>query len=104
MSLNQKRRKVGRDAPETRPIAHPGDEPSRGAQEFSIVGIGASAGGPEACSAVLKQLSPDTGLAFVVVQHLDPAHESLLPTLLARVTKIPVRHVKNEVIVEPNHV
>jgi two-component system CheB/CheR fusion protein len=104
MSLNQKRRKVGRDAPETRPIAHPGDEPSRGAQEFSIVGIGASAGGLEACSALLKQLPPDTGLAFVVVQHLDPAHESLLPTLLARVTKIPVRHVKNEVTVEPNHV
>lgn len=68
MSLNQKRRKVGRDAPETRPIADPGDEPSRGAQEFSIVGIGASAGGLEACSALLKQLPPDTGLAFVVVQ------------------------------------
>ena len=85
-------------------FANPGDEPARPPQEFSIVAIGASAGGLEACSSLLKQLPPDTGLAFVVVQHLDPAHESLLPTLLARVTKIPVRHVKNEVTVEPNHV
>ena len=73
-------------------------------QEFSIVGIGASAGGLEACSALLKHLPADTGLAFVVIQHLDPKHESLLPTLLARVTKIPVKAVKDEMAVEPNQV
>ena len=73
-------------------------------QEFSIVGIGASAGGLEACSALLKHLPDDTGLAFVVVQHLDPKHESLLPTLLSRVTKMPVKAVKDEMAVEPNQV
>jgi two-component system CheB/CheR fusion protein len=71
-------------------------------QEFSIVGIGASAGGLEACSALLKALPADTGFAFVVIQHLDPTHESLLPALLSRATKIPVKHVKNEMLVEPN--
>lgn len=73
-------------------------------QEFSIVGIGASAGGLEACSALLKQLPADTGFAFVVIQHLDPTHESLLPALLARATKIPVKNVKDEMRVEPNNV
>jgi len=73
-------------------------------QEFSIVGIGASAGGLEACSALLKQVPADTGLAFVVVQHLDPTHESLLPALLSRVTKLPVKHVKDAMPVDPNNV
>jgi two-component system CheB/CheR fusion protein len=72
--------------------------------EFSIVGIGASAGGLEACSALLKQLPADTGFAFVVIQHLDPTHESLLPTLLARATKIPVTNAKDEMRVEPDNV
>ncbi|MDX6458640.1 MAG: two-component system, chemotaxis family, CheB/CheR fusion protein, partial [Acidobacteriaceae bacterium] len=71
---------------------------------IGVVGIGASAGGLEACSALLKQVPSDTGLAFVVIQHLDPNHESLLPTLLARVTKIPVKHIQDETAVEPNHV
>ena len=73
-------------------------------QEFSIVGIGTSAGGLEACSALLRNLPADTGLAFVVIQHLDPKHESLLPTLLARVSKIPVKAVIDEMAVEPNQV
>ena len=72
--------------------------------EFSIVGIGASAGGLEACSALLKNLPAATGLAFVVIQHLDPKHESLLPSLLSRVSAIPVQAVQGETLVEPNHV
>ena len=71
---------------------------------FSIVGIGASAGGLEACSALLKRLPADTGLAFVVIQHLDPKHDSLLPSLLSRVSAIPVQAVQGETLVEPNHV
>ena len=73
-------------------------------KEFSIVGIGASAGGLEACSALLKNLPLDTGLAFVVIQHLDPNHESMLPKLLARVTKIPVKTVQDGMAVERNQV
>ncbi|MGA2712276.1 MAG: chemotaxis protein CheB [Bryobacteraceae bacterium] len=72
--------------------------------EFSIVGIGASAGGLEACSTLLKHLPADTGFAFVVIQHLDPKHESLLPALLAKITTIPVDAVQGETIVEPNQV
>lgn len=85
-------------------VANAVDETASCPQEFSIIGIGASAGGLEACSALLRHIPPGTGFAFVVVQHLDPAHESLLPTLLGRVTKIPVQVVEDEVLVEPNQV
>ena len=51
---------------------------------FPVVGIGASAGGLEAFSQLLATLRPDTGMAFVLVQHLDPDHESLLAELLGQ--------------------
>src|SRR5438477_6233848 len=70
---------------------------------FSIVGIGASAGGFEAFGELLRQLPVDTGMAFVLVQHLDPTHESQLSELLSRNSPLPVREVKNGVKVEPNH-
>ncbi len=72
--------------------------------DFPIVGIGASAGGLEALTALLEALPPDTGLAFVIVQHLDPKHESLLPNLLARSTQMPVRQVTDGMPMEPNQV
>jgi len=70
--------------------------------EFPIVGIGASAGGLEAITQLLKSLPADTGLAFVVIQHLDPTRESILTSLLARATKMPVHQVKDGMAVEPN--
>ena len=69
-----------------------------------IVGIGASAGGLEAFTQLLKRLPGDTGLGFVLVQHLDPQHPSALAHLLARATAMPVREVTNNLRVEPNHV
>ena len=51
-----------------------------------IVGVGASAGGLEAFTKLLSQLPLDTGFGFVLVQHLDPQHESALTQLLARAT------------------
>jgi len=54
---------------------------------FPIVGIGASAGGLEAFSALLKYLPVDTGMGFVLVQHLDPEHDSALTQLLGRATR-----------------
>lgn len=72
--------------------------------DFPTVGIGASAGGLEALTALLKARPPDTGLAFVIIQHLNPKHESLLPDLLARSTAMPVRKVKDGILIEPNHV
>ena len=71
---------------------------------FFIVGIGASAGGYEAVSQLLEAISSETGMAFVLVQHLDPSHESKLSELLSRSTKMPVVEIRSETVVEPNHV
>lgn len=71
---------------------------------FVIVGVGASAGGLEAYQALLKHLPIDTGMAFVLVQHLDREHESSLVHLLARETEMPVCEVTNDQLVEPNRV
>jgi|CXWL01.1.fsa_nt_gi two-component system CheB/CheR fusion protein len=77
----------------------PGSEPA-----FSIVGVGASAGGLDAFTQLLKGLPDDTGMAFVLVQHLAPSHPSALAEILSRATKMPVTEVQGEPEVEPNHV
>jgi len=77
---------------------------ARAGQRCPIVGVGASAGGLEAFTQLLKQLPLNTGFGFVLVQHLDPQHESALAQLLARVTSMPVREVTNNLRVAPNHV
>ena len=69
-----------------------------------IVGVGASAGGLEAFTQLLKHLPLDTGMGFVLVQHLDPQHESALTQILSRATSMPVREVTNNLRVEANHV
>lgn len=71
---------------------------------FPVVAIGASAGGLEACSALLRQLPADTGMAFVFIQHLTPTHESLLPQLLSRETAMPVNPIEDGVLLAPNQV
>jgi two-component system CheB/CheR fusion protein len=58
----------------------------------AVVGVGASAGGLEAFKQFLKRLPVDTGMAFVLVTHLDPKHESILPELLARACPSPKPH------------
>ena len=72
--------------------------------QFPIVGIGASAGGLEACTALLKALPVNPGMAFVVVQHLDPLHESILHKLLSKTTEMPVIQVEDGMVLEPDHV
>lgn len=71
---------------------------------FPVVGIGASAGGLEACSELLGGLPETTGMAFLLVQHLDPGHDSLLAEILAKKTLLPVAEVKDGMAVEPDHV
>lgn len=71
---------------------------------FPIVGVGASAGGLEAFSQLLEHLPSTTGMAFVLVQHLDPTHASQLPEILSRKSGMPVREVRGDTIVEPDHV
>ena len=71
---------------------------------FPIVGIGASAGGLEAFVQLLKGLPPNTGMAFVLVQHLDPKHDSRLAGLLEKATQMPVCEAINGMILLPNRV
>src|SRR3984885_798511 len=83
--------------------AAPEDDAKPSSGLFPIVGIGASAGGLEAFSELLRHLPEKTGMAFVLVQHLDPKHGSVLQEILSRTTKIPVTEVTQGVVVQPNH-
>ncbi|MBI2821207.1 MAG: PAS domain-containing protein [Acidobacteria bacterium] len=78
--------------------------PGSGGQVFPVVGIGASAGGLEAFTRLLSKLPAATGMAFVLIQHLDPAHESMLTELLSRATTLPVREAREGTRVEQNHI
>ena len=71
---------------------------------FPIVGIGASAGGLEAIEQFLRHLPEGSGMAFVVVQHLDPTHKGMLVELLQRATAMKVIQVKDRLRVEPDRV
>jgi two-component system CheB/CheR fusion protein len=84
------------------PIA--GDTSPRPTSAFHIVGIGASAGGLEAFESFFRACPVDTGMAFVLVPHLDPGHESLLTEILQRSTAMPVVQAPDQVAVVPNHV
>ena len=70
----------------------------------TIVGIGASAGGLEAFTELISHLPDDTGMAFVLIQHLDPKHDSHLTELLSKESKMPVAEVTGETRVEANHI
>jgi two-component system CheB/CheR fusion protein len=71
---------------------------------FPIVGVGASAGGLEAFTQLLEALPSDTGMAFVLVQHLAPTHPSALVEILSRSSTMPITEVLDVSAVEPNHV
>lgn len=73
-------------------------------QLFPIVGIGASAGGLEAFTQLLSHLPPDTGMGFVLIQHLSPNQKSILAEILSHTTQMPVEQAQHEMTVEPNHV
>src|SRR5881628_1279014 len=71
---------------------------------FPIVGIGASAGGLEAFSELLSNLPVEPTMAFVLIQHLDPKHPSILSDILSRTTRMSVVEAKHGMRVEPGHV
>jgi two-component system, chemotaxis family, CheB/CheR fusion protein len=71
---------------------------------FPVVGIGASAGGLEAFKKLIGAIPEDSGMAYVLVQHLDPGHESVLPELLQKVTNVPVLEISNDIQVMPDHI
>lgn len=69
---------------------------------FPIVGIGASAGGLEALEQFLGNVPENSGMAFIVIQHLDPTHKGMLPELLQRISKMAVFQVKDRMTVKPD--
>ncbi len=71
---------------------------------FPVVGIGASVGGLEAFTDLLRNLPENPGVAILYVTHLEPHHKSHLPEILGKVTKMSVREVREGMHVEPNHV
>ena len=73
-------------------------------KRLSVVGVGASAGGLRALQRFFGNLPDDTGMAFVVIVHLDPHHESQMAELLQSSTTMPVRQVPQSLTAQPNHV
>ena len=76
----------------------------RDGRPFPVVGIGSSAGGLDTLKRFLSATPADSGMAFVLVQHLDPTHESLMVDLLGRHTTMKVVQIENDMPVEPNRV
>ncbi|MCY7314387.1 MAG: PAS domain-containing protein [Rubrivivax sp.] len=71
---------------------------------FPVVGLGASAGGLQALTRFFEHMPADNGMAFVVVLHLSPTHESHVAAILQRVTRMPVQQVTQQLQIEPEHV
>ncbi|MGF1517726.1 MAG: chemotaxis protein CheB [Nodosilinea sp.] len=89
------------DAVEPTPLDGAVNEPETG---FPVVGVGASAGGLEAFTQLLGNLPVDTGMAVVLVQHLDPRQGSMLSEILSRVTSMPVAAATDGMAVAPNQI
>jgi len=81
-----------------------GEAAPHGGAPFPVVGVGASAGGLEALTQLLRALPHDTGMGFIIVQHLAPTHASTLAEILSRAAKMPVCEVRDEAVVEADHV
>src|SRR5947208_2008688 len=106
MSKKTPTKRVGAKPPAIAP-AKAQEEPAQStasALPLPVVGMGASAGGLEAFTAVLRNVPADTGMAFVLVQHLDPKHESLLVDLLSKSTSMLVTAARDGEPVAANHV
>src|SRR3990170_2280849 len=88
----------------TPPPSAADDAPSAGRSTFPIVGIGASAGGLEALVLFLQNVPAESGMAFIIVQHLDPTRAGIMPELLQRVTAMKVIQVKDRTRVKPDSV
>ncbi|MBS7776738.1 chemotaxis protein CheB [Acidovorax sp. CCYZU-2555] len=80
----------------------PEESPDARNRLVPLVGIGASAGGLEAMNQLFEALTPDLGLAYLIVSHMDPRHESHLAEVLAKRTTVPVR-VGHEQVIEPDN-
>jgi two-component system, chemotaxis family, CheB/CheR fusion protein len=86
------------------PVSKPVKKKSSGTLSFPIVGIGASAGGLETLEQFFGSVPKNSGLAYVVIQHLDPNHAGIMPELLQRITWMKVVQATDKLQVMPNHV
>ena len=110
--MTKRRKKPAEPESESEPAEDGGQdaaEPAGGetwqpAVPFPVVGIGASAGGLEAFTELLRNLPTDTGMAFVILQHFGGERPSMLPEILQRETAMPVREAAGGLRLEPDHV
>ncbi|MBF4516976.1 chemotaxis protein CheR [Flavobacterium sp. ANB] len=79
-------------------------EPQKTIQDFPVVGIGASAGGLDAFKKILKAIPKNSGMAYVIVQHLSPDYPSMLTEILSQSAEIPVHEIINDINLSPNHI
>jgi two-component system CheB/CheR fusion protein len=79
-------------------------KPNRDKTGMRVVGVGGSAGGLEAFGQFFSHMPPDTGLAFVLVPHLEPSHKGMMPELLGRQTRMKVIEAADGMEIRPNHV
>jgi two-component system CheB/CheR fusion protein len=86
------------------PASSPERGSRRGKEVFPIVGIGASAGGLEALEGFFRHMPSNSGMAFVVIQHLAPQHVSAMDSLLSRYTEMQVLNIEDGIRVKPNHI
>ena len=76
--------------------------PANSGNEFPIVGVGTSAGGLEALEQFLRHVPKNSGMAYIVIQHLDPTQKGMLPELLGRFTEMPVHQVNSRMQIRAN--
>ena len=88
----------------TNPLEGGSPDLTKSANIFPVVGIGASAGGLDAFKKLLTAIPENSGMAYVLVQHLHPGHESMLSEILQKVTKIPVLEITDDIKVKPDHI
>ncbi len=100
-SSTRKQRSVPRAA---RPRLPEAGGQERSTSGFPVVGLGASAGGLEAFEQFFRSVPADLGMAFVLVSHLDPSHESILTEILQRTTTMPVVEVRDQLTVKSGHI
>ena len=102
MTIDRPRQVKATGAPlSTRAVAARG-KPS-GSLDFPVVGVGASAGGLDACRKLVGALPARNGMAFILIQHLDPTHESMMVDLLSGSTSMTVRQAAEGMLVERDH-
>lgn len=97
-------RKVKSSGKVTSPRARMKAKPTFSSSDFPVIGVGASAGGLEAFGKLVSNIPEDSGMAFVLIQHLDPTHASNMVELPKRYTRIPVHEATDDIKLEPDHI